>query len=287
MRQCAYLSMDDLSDFEAYDHLTIAPMAELGWQVSEVSWRAKDVAWGHYEAVVIRTPWDYQDTPQEFLNTLEEIENSNARLLNSLDTVRWNISKTYLKDFAKKGVPIVPTRWVGSFADPIMHAAFAEWGTPELIIKPQVSANADDTFRLTPIALAEKAATLYETFQARPHMVQPFLPAVVKEGEFSLFYFSGEYSHAILKKPKREDFRVQEEHGGQLSKIEPEPPLRQAADLVIAALDEKLLYARVDLIRHGSTFLLMELEAIEPSLYFNMDQDAAGRFARAFGAMMN
>ncbi len=286
MRQCAYLSMDDLSGFEAYDHLTFEPLAEYGWQVSEVSWRDKSADWNNYEVVVIRTPWDYQDAPEEFINTLKQIDQSSARLLNSFETVVWNIDKSYLRDFERQGIPIVPTHWLDSYSDAAMHSAFETWGSAEIIIKPQISANADDTFRLDPVELSQKSGALANLFDQRAHMVQPFVPAVISEGEFSLFYFAGDFSHAILKKPKPADFRVQEEHGGQLTMIEPEQELRRSADAVIAASPENLLYARVDLLRHAGKFLLMELEAIEPSLYFNMDADAAGRFAAAFNYMM-
>ena len=286
MRQCAYLTMDDTSDFEVYDHLTYPPMTELGWQVTEVPWTATNINWNSFEAVVIRSPWDYQDHPQKFLEVLMQIEVSDAVLLNSLETVRWNISKSYLKVFASKGVPIVPTLWFESFDLRAMQQAYTDWDTPELIIKPQISANADDTYRLPPAKLGEKSAELAKLFAGRDHLVQPFIPAIVEQGEYSLFYFAGNYSHAILKKPKVGDFRVQEEHGGELLDIEPVTSLRAAGDKVINALQDILLYARVDVVRHKNEFLLMELEAIEPSLYFNMNEAAAKNFADAFVTML-
>ena len=183
MRRCAYLSMDDLSDFEAYDHLTFEPMAAHGWQVSEVSWRNKDIDWNEFEVVVIRTPWDYQDAAEEFIETIKRIDQSNALLLNSLDTVLWNINKSYLRDFELQGIPIVPTRWMDTYSDAAMHGAYETWGTPEIIIKPQVSANADDTFRLNPLELSKKSELLTRIFDQRAHMLQPFVSAVVEEEE--------------------------------------------------------------------------------------------------------
>ncbi len=113
-------------------------------------------------------------------------------------------------------------------------------------------------------------------------MAQPFLPAVTSEGEFSLFYFGGEHSHTILKTPMAGDFRVQEEHGGFIRAVETEPALRDAADAALRAIGEMSLYARADFVRKndGSGFWLMELELIEPSLYFRTDSEAAARFAR-------
>jgi hypothetical protein len=119
--------------------------------------------------------------------------------------------------------------------------------------------------------------------------VQPFLPEVLSEGEFSLFYFLGDYSHAILKTPGRGDFRVQEEHGGTIQQVQPEPALFETADACLQALAsipglprEPLLYARPDFVRTPQGFALMELEMIEPALYFRMDAPrAAERFAEA------
>lgn len=111
-------------------------------------------------------------------------------------------------------------------------------------------------------------------------MVQPFMSAIVTEGEFSLFFFGSEYSHAILKTPKTGDFRVQEEYGGQLQRIEPEPLLLALSRQALAAIPAATLYARIDWVRAGEGFALMELELIEPSLYFNLDSQAAERFAR-------
>ena len=114
-------------------------------------------------------------------------------------------------------------------------------------------------------------------------MAQPFLSHVITEGEFSLSYFNGKLSHTILKTPKADDFRVQEEHGGVIRAVEAESELREAGEIALRALDSVPLYARADFVRanHGRGFWLMELELIEPSLYLRMDAEAPERFARA------
>ncbi|MDX1440598.1 MAG: hypothetical protein R3284_11920, partial [Rubricoccaceae bacterium] len=126
---------------------------------------------------------------------------------------------------------------------------------------------------------------LHDAFAERAYMVQPFMQNVVDEGEFSLFYFNNVYSHTILKTPKTGDFRVQEEHGGIIQSVDTEPELLKAGDHAIASLPN-LLYARADFVREGSKFLLMELELIEPALYFRMDPASPMRFARAFDERM-
>lgn len=287
MKRCAFLSMDSLQGYFVYDELCYQPMAEAGWHTEAVSWRDKTVDWSTFDVVVIRSPWDYQKDPKAFMACLERIVASGAILENPLPLVRWNLDKSYLKEMQVAGIPIVPTLWQSHFEAEVLHEAFDRLGCDELVIKPLLSANADDTFRLTRAGFRYDLETLGELFDRRAHMIQPFVDAIINEGEYSLFYFGGKFSHAILKRPKAEDFRVQEEHGGQLQAIHPEPALQALAGRTLDAIPDKTLYARLDYVRMQGTpdgFALMELELIEPSLYFNMDADSPQRFVDAFVA---
>lgn len=297
MKRCAFLTLDDPSDFVIDDDLALPAMAEAGWHVDSVPWRA-DVDWDRWDAVLIRTPWDYQDDPDTFLEVLETIDASSARLENPLDTVRWNLRKTYLRDLEARGVLIVPTVW-GLDKPPTVAGLRQQIDASTgggIVIKPIVSANADDTFPLTADSSVEELAEVVRTFTrvdgaVRPFMVQPFVRSVVEEGEVSLFYFGGEFSHAILKTPKRGDFRVQEEHGGLITALGERDPrfdadtrrrIDQRGAEVLAALEPTPLYARVDLVRtEEDDFAVMEVELIEPSLYFRTHPDAPRNFARA------
>lgn len=282
MKRCAFLSMNSLEDFFAYDEMLFEPLAKLGWQAEEVSWRKRDTDWDLYDVVVIRSTWDYQTDPQAFLACLEKIEASTAHLENSLKLVKWNVSKDYLKDIENQGITIVPTLWIEHFDLVDVTKSFDHFSSNQIVIKPLVSANADHTYRLNREQLLSQAATLKTAFTDRAFMVQPFMQAIVEEGEYSLFYFAGHYSHSILKMPKADDFRVQEEHGGQLKLIEPTEEMLTTARHTLASLPDDALYARIDLIRHEREFAVMEVELIEPSLYFNMDPKSPQRFAEAF-----
>lgn len=296
MKLCAVLSMDTLEDFEAYDHLFEPHLSALGWHVEVVSWRAKNVDWDKYDTVIIRTPWDYQEDAEAFLQVLETIEQSTAHLENSLAIVRWNIDKIYLKELAERGVNLVPTLWRDSLqaneeiTEDDLHQYFADFSQPQIVLKPRISANADNTFWLTKANAKQSLAAINRAFRGRDFMIQPFMEAILAEGEYSLFYFNGEYSHAILKTPQPDDFRVQEEHGGRLTTIEPEPALVEHAAQCLKAISQLFtmpLYARVDFVRDQTGFALMEAELIEPSLYFNMDEQSPLRFAQAFVKRMN
>lgn len=282
--------MDSLEDFEAYDYLIDEPLKQLGWQTHTISWKNKTVNWNDYDAVIIRSPWDYQEHSTEFLKVLSTIEQSSAHLENSLSIVEWNIDKIYLKALEDKGINIVSTRWEQATSAEAIQEYFTHFNTDQLVIKPRISANADNTFWLTTTNIQHHLSEINHIFENQSFMVQPFMESVVKEGEFSLFYFNGVLSHTILKTPKDNDFRVQEEHGGRLVTVEPEIELLREAEkalAIIADIHDMPLYARLDFVRDNKTFALMEAELIEPSLYFNMDPQSPKRFAQAFVDKIN
>lgn len=277
--------MDSLEGFVSDDSLTHEPLAELGWKVHPISWRSTNADWNSYDAVIIRSPWDYQQAPQAFLEALDRIKASGIPMENSLDLVHWNIDKTYLRELEKQGLRIVPTQWDNVFQRKAIERWWQNWDTPGLIIKPTISANADDTFRLTRQTSEEVWETVAQTFRQRTFMVQPFISAILEEGEYSLFFFGGSYSHTIVKIPKPNDFRVQEEHGGLIQSAEPSANLLQTAQQIYKAVPHNPLYARIDLVRlPNGEFALMEVELIEPSLYFRTDAESPYRFARAVDA---
>lgn len=284
MPRCAFLTTEGLDLDYVYDDLAVAPLAARGWTVEFVPWRSAP-DWSAFDVVVIRSPWDYMRAPEDFLAVLDQIEASPARLENPLAVVRWNAHKGYLRDLEAAGVPIVPTAWEDGLTADRLAALVAEWGPDGGVVKPTVGAGARDTFRLRP---GDDLAPVLAAFDGREAMAQPFVRSVVDEGEFSLFTFGGAASHTILKTPTPGDFRVQEEFGSRLVLVEPEPALRALAAAALAAVPspEPLLYARVDAVRMpDGGFAIIELELIEPSLYFPFAPGSAARFADALAAL--
>jgi hypothetical protein len=274
--------MDDLGSYVSDDELAVPALNELGWDVSTLSWRQTAIDWAEFEAVIIRTPWDYQKDPSWFLDVLSHIE-SRTRLENPSKIVRWNLDKHYLQEMESRGCGIVPTIWDAEYSEDAFTDWTAQLGSDDQIIKPTISATAEHTYRLS-----EYDPDLADVFATRAFMVQPFLQNIVSEGEYSLFYFSGTFSHAILKSPRPADFRVQEEHGGTPTAVTPSEQLLARGREIVDSSGSKLLYARVDLVRDDAdNFLLMELELIEPALYFRMDEGSPRRFAEAFDEMMS
>lgn len=288
MRRCAFLTLAEPGNFVIDDELAVAPLAELGVAVDNVAWDADNVDWPGYELVVIRSPWDYQRAPRAFLARLELIVSAGVRLENSLRLVHWNLDKTYLRALERRGVPVVPTVWRDRLSGAGLAGLFEALGCGEIVIKPTVSANAEGTFRLDRAAAAAARDEIGKYYAGRALLAQPFVGSILAEGEYSLCYFNGVFSHAIRKTPSEGDFRVQEEHGGTIVPIDPAPDLLAAADRVLAALPGQPLYARVDLVAApaAGVYWLMEVELVEPSLYLRMDEEAPRRFARAIAAVI-
>ena len=282
MKSLAFLTMDSLDDFVSYDALVADCLEARGVRVDNVSWRSPTVNWDDYEMVIIRSPWDYQQAADEFMTVLEAIDASTAVLWNPIDVVRWNVRKTYLQELHDRGITIVPTQFVQSPTVSQIRGMFEVLESDQIVIKPVVGANANDTFWLRPNSSALELQQLESLYSGRLALLQPFIPSVIEYGETSLVFFDGEHSHSVLKTPKAGDFRVQEEHGSRIQSIEPDPGLIQFSRRAFEAIQQRILYGRVDLVTlpNGQP-AVMELELIEPSLYLSYDADSAARFADA------
>jgi glutathione synthase/RimK-type ligase-like ATP-grasp enzyme len=248
LKKAALLSMDSLENFFTYDKLLIEPMKQFGWLAEEVSWRNKNINWGDYDAVIVRSTWDYQNDSEKFVEVLNKI-NSLTHLENDLELMKWNMNKKYLFDLEKKGVKIVTTLWENKFDRAKALSYFETLDSEEIIIKPNISASADNTFRLNKNKLVSSFDKLENIFADREFMVQPFIKNIISEGEYSLFFFNGKLSHSVRKIPKENDFRVQEEHGGDIQPITAPEKVVVVAESIIKQLSTTPLYLRVDLVR--------------------------------------
>ncbi len=274
--------MADPSEYVTDYPMSIPAMEALGWQVDPVVWDDPTVDWDVYDVAYICIPWDYTDNVPAFLKVLETIDLSTAHLFNDRSLVHWNLRKTYLREIEERGADIVPSIWLDEFEASFIVDSFTTFATDRVVVKPQVGANAEDTFVLTDPVASRTLDELAATFACRPHFVQPFIRSIQTEGEYSLFYFGLEYSHAILKVPAAGDFRSQEEHGADILPFEAPAELRGAGDRIMPLIEPAPVYARADFVRdERGRYLLMELELIEPSLYFRADSESPARFAAA------
>lgn len=239
--------------------------------------------------VLLRSVWDYYQKPVAFRAWLERLERERVRCWNPVPLVRWNMDKHYLRELAARGVPVVPTLWVEQeeARDPARALArVAEAGWPEVVLKPAISGGAWRTHRVRREDLAGQAEVLREVLSESALLAQPFLPEIAAQGEVSLLFFGGAFSHAVLKRPKAGDYRVQWSHGGGQVPFTPGPDLLAQARAVLDAAPEPGLYARVDGVLRDGRLLLMELEQLEPYLFFAEGPGAPERFARALLAQL-
>lgn len=233
-----------------------------------------------FDLILPLLAWGYQRQPVRWFQALDVWEAAGLPFANPIATLRWNTDKDYLLDLEKAGVAIVPTVETHSLCTDDLAAARARFRADTLVIKPPISGGADGTYLLKsgdpiPFAVLE-----------REMLIQPLMPAISDEGEFSLFYFGGRYSHAILKTPSQGEFRVQEQFGGRETSVSPPAEAMRLAEAAIAAAPLPPLYARVDMVRgQNGAFQLMELELIEPSLFLQYSTDAGKMFADAVAVL--
>ncbi|WP_299175156.1 transporter [uncultured Brevundimonas sp.] len=219
--------------------------------------------------------WGYHRDHGRWLKACTAWTEASLPVANPAEVLRWNSDKTYLARLADKGVPIPPTRWSDRVDQDQIEAAFAETGVSTLIVKPTVSAGAFRTLRLS------RGDVLTDAPEG-PAMIQPYLKSIETEGETSLLFFGGRFSHAVNKRPVAGDFRIQIQFGGLYTTVTPDAHAMALAEQVLAAVDEPLLYARIDLARDDAgAWVLMEAELIEPDFYLDHDPANGAGFARA------
>lgn len=270
--------------------LLLDACARLGLRAEVRAWDDFTVSWARYDAVVLRSPWDYHLRLPEFLRWCERVDRA-TRLFNPLPILRWNTDKHYLSDLAAAGIPVVPTRFVEPDAEPLpaLQAFLAEFPqTAEVVVKPTVSAGSRDTQRYRrdqEFAAANHIGRLLDA--GRSAMLQPYLDAVDTSGETALLYFDNTFSHAIRKAALLRPGEAPADHtqlADAIAAREPDDDELQLAETVLAELHRRAdgppLYARVDLIRDTDDQpRLLELELTEPSLFFDHVPGTADRFA--------
>jgi hypothetical protein len=220
--------------------------------------------------------WGYHRDVSRWYAQLDRWAAAGVRFANPLSMLRWNADKRYLLDFAAKGVAIIPTRYADSLGAESLAVARAAFASDDVVVKPPVSAGSDDTW------LLQGSAALPDVALGRSMLIQPMMPAIVTEGELSLFWLGGELAHAIVKRPAGGDFRVQPQFGGHNEAIDPSAAALDLACSALAASGSDVIYARIDMVADGAGgYALMEIELIEPWLYLSRAADGGATFADA------
>lgn len=234
-----------------------------------------------YDIAIIRSTWDYTQKVDLFLKTLENISLKNIKLINSFEVIKWNYNKIYLKQLKSLGVPIVPTKFFQQLTTKDIFLIFQEWDCEELVVKPCISAGGQNTYLINTQNPSQWKAAL----EVKNPMVQPFLSSIYTKGELSFIFLKQQFQYCIQKTPNSGKFLCQSEHGGSQKLFTPTSSQIQCAQNCLLAstkaLTETPLYSRVDMIYDShENLLLIELELIEPYLFFSEKADASKIFAQ-------
>ncbi|MFC5436420.1 RimK family alpha-L-glutamate ligase [Rhodanobacter umsongensis] len=279
-RRLAFATCADLPSVQPDDAYLVSSLERLDIQPVVCVWNDPAVDWSAFDAVLIRTIWDYFKHHAAFLDWLDRLDRLGVPTINDSALLRWNSDKRYLLELARHDVAIIPTRPARAAELPDVLATMPG---QEVVIKPTISGGAWHTLRGS-----AGDATFAQAVTQLPHdhdyLVQPFVPEIVSAGEWSLLYFAGQFSHAVIKRPAAGDYRVQGEHGGSAEPARPDDATLAAAERALAAVAAighgGHAYVRVDGVISQGRFLIMELELIEPFLHLAAQPAAAERLAR-------
>ncbi|MEW6209022.1 MAG: hypothetical protein AB1631_11690 [Acidobacteriota bacterium] len=280
MKRAGFITYRDLPALTPDDRLAFAPLRELGIEAVPAVWDS-DVDWKSFDSVVLRSCWDYHYRPEMFTRWLDHIEQIGLAIWNPARVVRWNMDKRYLGDLSRAGANIPRTIFVEKGAS--LLAVLEENRMEQAVIKPAISATARRTWRTSFDTARADQARLDEILSQSAAVVQEFVEEVVTRGEWSIVFF-GDYSHAVLKRAAKDDFRVQREFGGASEALTPPQEIIQQAEDILRMVGDRIVYARVDGVERGGRFMLLELELIEPELFLRLDPDAPRRFAQSIAS---
>jgi glutathione synthase/RimK-type ligase-like ATP-grasp enzyme len=261
----------------ADDQLLIPLLRDFDIEAQAVVWDNQETDWSEFNQVIIRSCWDYHLRLPEFLAWIAVLESRDVDLQNNGALVRWNADKRYLRRLEQSGITIPETHWLSEDEEASLSGVLAAHGWDCAVVKPTVSATAHKT---------KLVARDTDEILRGPAIVQKFMPEIQTQGESSFIFFDGEFSHAVCKLPAAGDFRVQTEFGGSVREFVPSRSVIDAATEVLRGLEYQPLYARVDGLEREGKFVLMELELIEPVLFFGLG-GAASRFAQSIALSLD
>lgn len=262
------------------DQLLITAFEASGLRVTRQAWNA-NFDWSSTRFALFRSTWDYFDRLNEFMEWFETTR-TKTEFINPTLLIQWNLHKSYLLDLAKKGIDIVPTQLFKQHQTKDLFQFLESLPWEQFVVKPAISAGAYQTFLMNASSL--KSSVWFEDYlNVRDLLIQPFLPDIRTKGEVSLVYFGDQFSHAVLKKARKGDYRVQDDHGGTVHDYTPSSSEIEFGLKALKACPTKPLYSRVDFSwdSNGKP-LLMEIELIEPELWFRRHPDAAKTLADQF-----
>jgi glutathione synthase/RimK-type ligase-like ATP-grasp enzyme len=258
----------------------------LGLTVKRTYWNNPEYDWSQTKVAVIRTVWDYFEQFEAF-NTWMVKTASVTNLINPLALQQWNSHKFYLNELQEKGIRIVPTEFVAKGTNVSLQEISVKRGWDKKVMKPAISAAAFHTYKVPEANSLEMENTFQALLQEKDMLVQPFIETITDKGEASLMVFNGTYTHAILKKAKEGDFRVQDDFGGS---VHPYNPSKEEIEFALAANASCAvtpIYGRVDIVWDAAgNPMLSEMEFLDPEIWIRKAPETAHELAGGIAKMI-
>jgi glutathione synthase/RimK-type ligase-like ATP-grasp enzyme len=281
----ALLTCQKLPNLLDDDQLLIPELAKHNIFAKAAIWDDNTINWSEFDVLIFRNTWDYFEKQVEFDSWLKKIEKLGIKTLNSIAIINQNKHKFYLRDFEKKGFAIIPTVFVEQ-TDVLNISKIIPSHWKKAVIKPAYSAGSYQT-SVFEIQEIEKINNQYQPIAAQKELLlQKFMPEIETLGETSFIFFNKIFSHAVNKKPVKGEFRIQSQFGGIYTAAQPNLELIEQAQKIVNTFSSDLLYARVDGIVIENQIHLMEIECIEPDLYFNLCEGSIQKFTNAILQMI-
>lgn len=273
----ALLTCKNLPHLTEADRLLIPALAKHSIEAKAVIWDDKSINWNHFDYLIFRNTWDYYEKQESFNSWLNQIQALGIKTLNPIEVIQQNKHKFYLKNLENLGIKIIPTQFIDKTKQLNLKEILpSEW--TKAVIKPAFSAGS----YLTELFNTSELSIISEKYKniasEKELLLQKFMPEIQTHGETSFLFFNKKFSHCVNKKPAENDFRIQIQFGGKYTLVHPTQDLIDQAQKIINTFQSNLLYARVDTIIIENQIHLMEVECIEPDLYFHLDENAQEKF---------
>ncbi len=269
------------------DELLCSALEQRGLHVHRIDWTNQDFDWTTTSSVIFRAVWDYTNRYEEFLSFVNTVS-AKTLLINPLEIVLWNLDKHYLRDLQYRGINVPQTIYIEKEEQRTLHEIHQRNNLTETILKPVMSAGARHTYRLNIENLEDHETLFQQLIRNEAMMLQPFLHSIIERGEITLVIIDGKYTHAILKRAKIGDFRVQDDFGGSVSPYIPTKEEIAFAEYAVSVCSPTPSYARVDIIiDNDGKLAVSELELIEPELWFRFQPYAATALAENVRNLLN
>ena len=286
MKTVALVTYAQSPNLSQSDELIVKPLKKLGITGNAASWEDPKINWKRFDAVILRSCWNYYKYYPQFLEWLNSLESQQVRVFNHIDIVRWNSKKTYLRDLASRGVSIVPSVFVEKNQITNLKELMREKSWNNVVVKPLIGAEAQGVFRVKSTHDLFAQTKFNALVASSGAVVQPMMKEIMEIGEYSFVFLRGAFSHAVNKLPRKGEFRAQYYLGSTETLVKADASHIMQASEILTSSRADSLYARVDAIVKNGKLVLMELELIEPHLFLDLYPPAADTFARAINAMI-